>query len=122
MVFVFGLEMGECFSGLLEDFLLPGEKLLAEILPLTLIHEWLFVGRSIGLGLVQYRAAVFLRRHCNPVRKANPLLAGASLYRAARWPTITELRPTQNFVATQKGGGFAGAAAPRAYAKAAPLR
>jgi hypothetical protein len=68
--------MGECLFGLLEDFLLPGEELLAEILPLTLVHERLFVGRSIRLGLVQYRAAVFLRRHCNPVRNANPLLAG----------------------------------------------
>jgi hypothetical protein len=53
MVFVFGLEMGECLFGLLEDFLLPGEELLAEILPLTLVHERLFVGRSIDLGLVQ---------------------------------------------------------------------
>src|SRR6266481_5716772 len=97
MVFVFGLEMGECPFGLLKDFLLPGEELLAEILPLTLVHERLFVGRSIGLGLVQYRAAVFLRRHCNPVRKANPPARAASLYRAARRRTTTELRWTLLF-------------------------
>ena len=76
MILVLGLEMGQRLLGLFEDLLLPREQLLAEILPLALIHEGLFVGRSVGLGLVQYSGAILLRRHCNPVREANPLLAG----------------------------------------------
>src|SRR5215475_9371297 len=52
VILVFSLEMGQRLPGLFEDLLLPGEQLLAEILPLALIHEGLFVGRSIGLGLV----------------------------------------------------------------------
>ncbi len=76
MILVLGLEMGQRLLGLFEDLLLPREQLLAEILPLALIHERLFVGRSVDLGLVQYSGAILLRRHCNPVREANPLLAG----------------------------------------------
>src|SRR5262245_59987646 len=76
VILVLGLKMSPRFFGLLEDFLLPIDELLAEILPLALVRERLFVGRSIGLGFILYRAAAFLRRHCNPVRKANPLLAG----------------------------------------------
>src|SRR5262249_41874013 len=76
VILVLGLEMGQRLLGLLEDLLLPREQLLAEILPLALVHEGLFVGRSIGLGLVQYCGAILLRRHCNPVRKANPCSRG----------------------------------------------
>src|SRR5258707_5997326 len=94
VILVLGLKMGERFLGLLEDFLLPSDELLAEILPLALVHERLFVGRSIELGLVQYRATVLLRRHANPVRKANPPARAPSLYRAARRRTTTELRWT----------------------------
>src|SRR5260370_41190547 len=72
VILVLGLKMGERFLGLLEDFLLPSDELLAEILPLALVHERLFVGRSIELGLVQYPAAVLFRRHCIPLRKPNP--------------------------------------------------
>jgi hypothetical protein len=61
MILVLGLEMGERVPRLLENFLLPRGELLAEILPLPLAHERLFVGRSIGLGFVVYRAAIFLR-------------------------------------------------------------
>src|SRR5262245_62812977 len=76
MVLVLGLQVGQGFLGLLEDLLLPREQLLAEILPLALIHEGLFVGRSVELVLVEYchaillrRHAILVRRHCNPVRK-----------------------------------------------------
>src|ERR1700738_2561693 len=77
MILVFGLEMGERFLRLLEYFLLPGKQLLPEIFPLALIHEWLFVGRPIAFGLVQDRCAIFVGRHCNPLRKhANPRSRG----------------------------------------------
>src|SRR6185295_108300 len=45
MVFVLGLEMRQGLLGLLEDIVLPGEQLDAEILPLALVHERLFIGR-----------------------------------------------------------------------------
>src|SRR5262249_27396370 len=67
---------GQALPWPLLDLLLPPEQLLAEILPLALIHEGLFVGRSVGLGLVEYSGAILLRRHCNHVREANPMLAG----------------------------------------------
>src|SRR5262245_13848102 len=95
--------MSQRFFGLLEDFLLPIDELLAEILPLALVHERLFVGRSIELGFILYRAAVFLRRHCNPVRKSEPPARGASLYRAARWRTIREFAMRPNFRVSRQG-------------------
>src|SRR5262249_46309129 len=76
VIFGFGPEIGPRLPCPFLGLLLPREQLLAEILPLALIHEGLFVGRSVGLGLVQYSSAILLRRHCNPVREANPLLAG----------------------------------------------
>src|SRR6516225_6562120 len=77
MVLAFSLEMGERLLRLLKYFLFPREQLLPEILPLTFIHEWLFVGRPIGFDLVQDRCAIFVGRHCNPLRKhANPRSRG----------------------------------------------
>src|SRR5262245_11813030 len=52
MILVLVLEMLQRLLGLLQDFLLPGEKLLAEVLPLALVHERLFVGGPIVLVLV----------------------------------------------------------------------
>src|SRR3954468_6258930 len=53
MVFALGLEMRQRLLRLFQDLFLPAEQLVAEILPLALIHERLFVGRSVGLVLVQ---------------------------------------------------------------------
>src|SRR5262249_57036329 len=47
MVLVLGLEMGERVLGFPQDFVFPDEQLLAEILPLALVHEWLFIGRTV---------------------------------------------------------------------------
>ena len=46
------LQMLEGLLGFLQDFFLPGVQLCAEIVPLPLVHERLFVGRPVGLGLV----------------------------------------------------------------------
>src|SRR5829696_649960 len=43
MVLVFVLKMLQRFPGFLEDFLLPGEQFVAEMLPLPLVHERLFI-------------------------------------------------------------------------------
>src|SRR4030081_2135268 len=69
VILVLGLEVSQRLLGLFENLLLPREQFLAEILPLALAHEGLFVGRSVDLALVQYRDAILMRRHCNPVRK-----------------------------------------------------
>src|SRR5262249_32613465 len=76
VLLVLRLKMSQRFFGLLAALLLSIEEIVAEILPLALAHERLFVRRSVGLGFSLYGAAVFWRRHCNPVRKANPLRAG----------------------------------------------
>src|SRR5262249_9469190 len=76
VIFLLCPEMGPRLFFLFLDLLPPREQLLAEVLPLALIHEGLFVGRSVGLGLVEYSGAILLRRHCNPVRKANPCSRG----------------------------------------------
>src|SRR5262245_66331189 len=70
--------MGQRFLRLLQDFVLPREQLLAEILPLALVHERLFVSRSVGLVLVEYSDAILLRGHCYPLTKTKrtPELAG----------------------------------------------
>src|SRR5262245_4222523 len=61
--------MGQRFLRLLQDLVLPGEQLQAEILPLALAHERLFVRRSVGLVLVEYGDAILLRGHCYPMPK-----------------------------------------------------
>src|SRR5262249_8874382 len=43
MVLVLVLQMLEGFARLLEDFLPPREQALADVVPLALVHEWLFV-------------------------------------------------------------------------------
>src|SRR5262245_38343403 len=70
--------MGQRFLRLLQDLVLPREQLLAEILPLALVHERLFVSRSVGLVLVEYCDAILLRGHCYPLPKTKrtPELAG----------------------------------------------
>src|SRR5262249_47605838 len=110
MVLVLGLQMRQCLSRLLEDLLLPGHELLAEILPLSLVHERLFVGRSIRLGPVLYRAAVFLR-HCNPVQKRSPYSRGELISTRAR-PDNNGIAAGPTLDAMQKncGGGAAAAA------------
>jgi hypothetical protein len=49
MVLVLVLEMLQRLLGYLEYILPPGEQLVAEILPLALVHERLFVGGPVGL-------------------------------------------------------------------------
>src|SRR5207249_5893706 len=49
MVLALGLQMSQRLLCLLEDILPPVEQLLAEILPLALIHEGLLVGGAIAL-------------------------------------------------------------------------
>src|SRR5262245_42954477 len=70
--------MGHRVPRLLQDLVLPGEQLQAEILPLALVHERLFVSRSVGLVLVEYSDAILLRGHCYPLTKTKrtPELAG----------------------------------------------
>src|SRR5215831_6058869 len=70
--------MGQRFLRLLEDLVLPGEQLQAEILPLALVHERLFVRLSVELVLVDYSDAILLRGHCYPmpITKRTPALAG----------------------------------------------
>src|SRR5262245_16071248 len=70
--------MGQRFLRLLEDLVLPGEQLQTEILPLALVHERLFVRRSVELVLVDYSDAILLRGHCYPMPKTKrtPELAG----------------------------------------------
>src|SRR5262249_59158620 len=70
--------MGQRFLRLLQDLVLPGEQLQAEILPLALVHERLFVRRSVELVLVDYSDAILLRGHCYPMPKTKrtPELAG----------------------------------------------
>src|SRR5262245_54943844 len=70
--------MGQRFLRLLQDLVLPGEQLQAEILPLALVHERLFVRRSVGLVLIEYSDAILLRGHCYPMPKTKrtPELAG----------------------------------------------
>ena len=79
--------------GLLQDVVLPGEQLLAEILPLALIHEWLFVGRSVGLVPDKAAYAVLIPKTLQPRARtdANPLLAGRAYIGPPRNRTITEL-------------------------------
>src|SRR5262245_11267536 len=70
--------MGQRFLRLLQDLVLPREQLQAEILPLALVHERLFVRRSVELVLVDYSDAILLRGHCYPMPKTKrtPELAG----------------------------------------------
>src|SRR5437588_11831290 len=51
MILAFVLEMLQRLLGLLENILPPVEQLQPKILPLALIHEWLFVARSIDSGV-----------------------------------------------------------------------
>src|SRR5262245_26410141 len=97
--------MGQRFLRLLQDLVLPREQLQAEILPLALAHERLFVRRSVGLVLVDYSDAILLRGHCYPMPKTKRTPArGASLYRAARWGTTTELLPRAFSVRCKRRG------------------
>src|SRR5258707_14319604 len=82
--------MGQSFLGLFHDLVPPNEQFLAEIIPLPLIHERLFVKRLVALILVQYCHAVLIRRHWQPLQNGEPLLAGG-LYLAARCADNTEL-------------------------------
>src|SRR5437764_7313093 len=56
MVLVLGLEMRQRLLGFLEDILPPGEELVAEILPLALAHEGLFVRVPVFLLFVRQRS------------------------------------------------------------------
>src|SRR5258705_2985268 len=55
MILVLGLEMHQRLLGLLEDVLFPSHQLLAKVFALTLVHERLFVGRTI-ISLVHHRS------------------------------------------------------------------
>src|SRR5215510_10934923 len=80
--------MGERFPRLLQDLLLPIEQLLAKVLALPLVHEGLFIGRSIVFVLSKYSYAVLVRRHWTPM-KATPLAWASSSSRAIRNRTTT---------------------------------
>src|SRR5262245_15584197 len=49
VILILVLQMLQSFLGLLQNVVLPVEQLLAEILPLALVHERLFVGRPVVL-------------------------------------------------------------------------
>ena len=96
MILVLVLEMLQRLLGLLEDVLPPVEQLLAEILPLALVHERLFVGRPIVLVLSRLacpflpptcRSVLLVRRHGFPAlnrRLPSPPARAASLYSGRR--------------------------------------
>src|SRR5258705_13935720 len=83
--------MGQSFLGLFHDLVPPNEQFPAEIIPLPLIHEGLFVKRLVAPILVQYCLAVLMRRHCNPLQNEASPNSRAGLYRAARCADNTEL-------------------------------
>src|ERR1700732_2561574 len=101
MILVLVLKMLQRLLRLLENVVLPRQQLVAKILALALVHEWLFVGRSIVLVLVQLRSGtvfvearhgtvlVLVRTHGIPAHKRALLLARA-LYSAGGLWTITE--------------------------------
>src|ERR1700686_194381 len=60
MILILVLKMLQRLLRLLENFVLPRQELVAKILTLALVHEWLFVGRSIVLVLVQLRYGTVL--------------------------------------------------------------
>src|SRR5580693_3167231 len=62
MILALVLKMLQRLLGFLEDILAPVEQLQAEILPLPLVHERLFVGRSIQ-AFFQSNAALALTVH-----------------------------------------------------------
>src|SRR5262245_10861256 len=68
VVFVLGLEMRQRLLGLLEDVLFPGQQLLAKVFALPLVHERLFVGRTVvllvhGRGCGHAMAVLLLHRN-----------------------------------------------------------
>ena len=87
MILVFFLQMLQRFLGFLENIFPPREQLRAEILALALVHERLFIGRPIVLGLGQhptYSLVSFVfRRECRPLR-------AAGLYTATNRRTTSE--------------------------------
>src|SRR5262245_6090868 len=105
--------MGQRFLRLLQDLVLPREQLLAEILPLALVHEWLFVRRSVGLVLVENSDAILLRGHCYPMPKTKrtPELAGRAYIEPREGGQQPNCRRAR-FRCAAKGG--AGAPAPAA--------
>src|SRR5262249_47515057 len=94
------------------------QQVLAGITPLALVHEWLFVSRTVRLVLVQDLDAILLR-HCFPVHqlrglarsRASPPCSRARLYRPARSWTISELWPEPGLVRCERKIGRG--AAPR---------
>src|ERR1041385_5638076 len=61
MVLVLVLQVLQGIARLLEDFLPPSEQALAEVVPLALVHEWLFVGRPVVIPFSPGHAP---RLHC----------------------------------------------------------
>jgi hypothetical protein len=89
MVLVLVMEMLQRLLGYLEDILPPSEQLVAEIIPLALVHERLFVGGPVGLVhirldrdlvLVSVRsnsdAVLLVHLRFQPLQNKAPLLAG----------------------------------------------
>src|ERR1700681_148500 len=56
VILVLVLKVLEGFLRLLENILLPRQQLLAEVVPLALVHERLLIGRPIGLALLRPHA------------------------------------------------------------------
>src|SRR5262249_30129661 len=111
--------MGQRFLRLLQDLVLPGEQLQAEILPLALVHERLFVRRSVGLVLVDYSDAILLRGHCYPMPKTKrtPCSRG-ELISSRAMADNNRFAAARVFGALQKKG----AGAPAPPARTAPVR
>src|SRR5262249_60000160 len=57
---------------------------------------------SVGLGLVLDRRAVFLRRHCNPVRKANTPCSRGELISSRAMADNNRIETELDFPAAQK--------------------
>jgi hypothetical protein len=63
MILILVLQMLKRFARFLQDALTPIQQLFAEIFPLALIHERLFVGWAIAFVLIDPHAVPILDFH-----------------------------------------------------------
>src|SRR5215217_2775252 len=82
MVLILMLEMVKRLLGPFDDVFLPGEQLDAEVFPLALIHERLFVSGSVIPDFLSQPgvSVLFLQRHCFPVQRLVSLCASVFLF------------------------------------------
>src|SRR5262245_44127656 len=80
MILILVLQMLQRLLGLLQNVVLPVEQLLAEVLALALVHEWLFVGRPVilvrqtgvpilGGGALLLVICILVRTHGFPMKR-----------------------------------------------------